>query len=253
MKVTSKAAAGLLGLLCSQAVEVHAHMSAAHLLVNGSDLGQFTYVLKTTPAVPPSYYSLPETSLVGHTIPQYDNEGIITTNATCGISPWHSMNTTKIADVVAGSEVGFRVLNDTEVGFSGQFAAFYHPGPASVWLSKAPNNNVKAYRGEGDWFKIAYAGPLNDTTWSNYQQRLNPYDYSTWQDTLNFTIPKRTPPGEYLMRFEYLYPNSHIGYSQWNINCALVNIMGPGGSEPPASALAKFPGTYNREDASKLT
>lgn len=30
----------------------------------------------------------------------------------------------------------------------------YHPGFASAWLSKAPTDNLDAYTGDGDWFKI---------------------------------------------------------------------------------------------------
>jgi hypothetical protein len=30
----------------------------------------------------------------------------------------------------------------------------YHPGFASAWLSKATVDNLNAYTGDGDWFKI---------------------------------------------------------------------------------------------------
>lgn len=30
----------------------------------------------------------------------------------------------------------------------------YHPGFASAWLSKSPTDDLNAYTGDGDWFKI---------------------------------------------------------------------------------------------------
>ncbi|KAI0428666.1 hypothetical protein F5Y09DRAFT_343487 [Xylaria sp. FL1042] len=64
--------------------------------------------------------------------------------------------TTETADVLAGSEVGFRVSWDD----NGQYGVFSHPGPGQVYLSRAPDNHLESFRGdEGDWFKIAYAGP----------------------------------------------------------------------------------------------
>lgn len=30
----------------------------------------------------------------------------------------------------------------------------YHPGFASAWLSKSPVDDLTAYQGDGDWFKI---------------------------------------------------------------------------------------------------
>ena len=46
---------------------------------------------------------------------------------------------------------------------------FYHPGPAQVWLSRAPNEDLRAYHGDGDWFKVAYAGPTDDQNWELYR------------------------------------------------------------------------------------
>ena len=65
-----------------------------------------------------------------------------------------------------------------------------------------------------------------------------------WQ--FNFTIPLTTPPGKYLLRIENIFPEDHPGYRQFYINCALVNIIGPGGGVP--KGFARFPGTYKEED-----
>jgi len=40
-------------------------------------------------------------------------------------------------------------------------------------------------------------------------------------------------------------------YSQWYINCAHVNIIGPGGGTP--TEFARFPGTYTDDDPGKLS
>ena len=51
------------------------------------------------------------------------------------------------------------------------------------------------------------------------------------------TIPKTTPPGQYLMRVEHIYP-SVKNDSQFYVNCAQVNIVGPGGGELLNSRLS---------------
>ena len=71
------------------------------------------------------------------------------------------------------------------------------------------------------------------------------------KNQFNFTIPKTTPPGKYLMRIEQFMPTDFVDYTQWYINCAHVNIIGPGGGTP--EGFAKFPGTYQTDDPGKLT
>lgn len=68
---------------------------------------------------------------------------------------------TDIADVLAGSEVGFRVSWDG----NGRYGRFWHPGPVQVYLSRAPNYELDTYRGDGDWLKIAYGGPVGNKEW----------------------------------------------------------------------------------------
>jgi hypothetical protein len=65
----------------------------------------------------------------------------------------------------------------------------------------------------------------------------------------NFTIPKTTPPGKYLMRIENFMPTETTGYQQFYVNCAFVNIIGPGGGTP--AGFVKFPGAYAPEDPGK--
>lgn len=170
---------------------------------------------------------------------------------TCGRSAFKFAATTETADVLAGSEVGFRVSWDG----SGKYGTFWHPGPAQIYLSRAPNDDVEHYEGDGDWFKIAYAGPINNARW----QLQSEGDVGFWISSLlqlrrnvltinqfNFTIPQTTPPGKYLLRIEQFMPTEEFNYSQWYVNCAHVNIIGPGGGKP--TEFAKFPGTYRIDD-----
>jgi hypothetical protein len=42
----------------------------------------------------------------------------------------------------------------------------YHPGPGGAYLSKAPNEDIDHYEGDGDWFKIGTLVHGNDVvTW----------------------------------------------------------------------------------------
>ncbi|KAK4112025.1 lytic polysaccharide monooxygenase [Canariomyces notabilis] len=123
------------------------------------------------------------------------------------------------ADVLAGSEVGFKVSWAAQ-GNPG----FWHPGPVQIYMSRAPKDDLASYRGDGDWFKIAYGGPANNTNWLT------------------------TPPGKYLLRIEQFMPlpDMYNWTAQWYINCAHVNIIGPGGGTP--TGFARFPGTYEQKD-----
>ena len=95
-----------------------------------------------------------------------DNE-----NVTCGRLAFDSAARTEIADVLAGSEVGFRVSADgngnrQDERYHYPNPHFWHAGPGIIYLSRAPNDDLRNYKGDGDWFKIAYAGPINDITWA---------------------------------------------------------------------------------------
>jgi hypothetical protein len=48
------------------------------------------------------------------------------------------------------------------------------------------------------------------------------------------------------MRIEQFMPTTQFDYSQWFVNCAQVNIIGPGGGKP--TGFAKFPGSYKIDD-----
>lgn len=88
-----------------------------------------------------------------------------TTNITCGRSAFSAASKTKTATVPAGSNVGFRVMEKNSMQLY-----IIHPGPAQIYLSRAPNDDIEHYQGDGDFFKIATIGPANDTEWTTRDQ-----------------------------------------------------------------------------------
>jgi hypothetical protein len=51
------------------------------------------------------------------------------------------------------------------------------------------------------------------------------------------------------MRIEQFMPTHMFNYTQWYVNCAHVNVIGPGGGTP--TEFARFPGTYDINDPGK--
>jgi len=194
------------------------------LLVDGTETPEWKYVRDVGYHEAYSPDSYPPGNEFPKTPPQMD---INHPDITCGRSAFNAAANTETADVVAGSEIGFRVSWDG----NGKYGVFWHPGPAQVYLSRAPNDELETYKGDGDWFKIAYGGPVGNNEWMVW----GAHDF-------NFTIPETTPPGKYLLRIEQWMPTQLSNYSQWYVNCAHVNIIGPGGGTP--TEFAKFPGTY---------
>jgi hypothetical protein len=71
---------------------------------------------------------------------------------------------------------------------------------------------------------------------------------SLYQRQVNFTIPKKTLPGKYLLRFEQFWPTPRFNTTQWYVNCAHINVIGDGGGIFDGYNFAKFPGTYDVMD-----
>lgn len=111
----------------------------------------------------------PDGNHFAQVVPLYARD-MWTENITCGRAAFDFMEKTEIADVVAGEEVGFRTMLDEELNAGGSYGYFYHPGATQVWLSRASEDDLKAYRGDGDWFKFAYTGPKNDREWFLWNQ-----------------------------------------------------------------------------------
>lgn len=66
-------------------------------------------------------------------------------------------------------------------------------------MSRAPGDDVKAYDGSGDWFKIFEEGVCNQGA------DFTTDAWCTWgRDSISATIPADTPDGEYLIRAEHI-------------------------------------------------
>ncbi|KAF2176217.1 hypothetical protein K469DRAFT_755851 [Zopfia rhizophila CBS 207.26] len=79
-------------------------------------------------------------------------------------------------------------LDFTEVIFQRKI---YPPRPREVYLSRT-SGELETYKGDGEWFKIQEYGVGDAKDWGS-----NGND-----EFMNFTIPKPTPPGKYLLWVE---------------------------------------------------
>lgn len=203
-------------LLTLGAVVTDAHYIFNILIVNGKRIGgEFDYFRRNSNSYNPAF-----------------NDIIDSPDLRCnrGAKP----NTaTKTYEVKAGDLIGAKVFNNQQIA---------HPGPGFVYMSKAPDS-VSTYDGSGEWFKVYETGlcgtnPGNDGSWCSY-----------YKDRLNFTIPAKTPPGEYLVRFEHIgLHEAFKNRTQFFIECAQLKITGPGGGTP--SPLVNIPGIYTQTEPS---
>lgn len=66
-------------------------------------------------------------------------------------------------------------------------------------MSRAPDDDVQAYDGSGDWFKIFEEGVCNS------DGDFTTDAWCTWErNYIAATIPTDTPSGEYLVRVEHI-------------------------------------------------
>ncbi|OAL43027.1 glycoside hydrolase family 61 protein [Pyrenochaeta sp. DS3sAY3a] len=210
--------------------QASAHYVFNRLVVNNTISKDFQYV-RDVSGNSGSYNSLWQ-----KTFPIYGPEN---ENVTCGRGsfPVYNAKTIETATIVAGDDVGFMVSGPYFEGDTQPY--IFHEGPGQVFLSKLPDNlqSLNDYDGKGDFFKIGYAGVKDSTTWS-LNEKLG----------MNFTIPKATPSGKYLLRIEHLLPSPNHGQSQWFVNCAHVEIVGGGSGTP--SPFVRFPNAYSEDDPS---
>lgn len=219
----------LLSLVGLATTCVEGHYIFSHLVLNSEVTPEWKYVRDVV--VEPGLSYEPN-DIFGKIRPQEDinNEAMA-----CGREAFASAGKTETANINAGAEVGFHVSKSLE-GHS--FYQIFHNGPAQAYLARAPNDDLQNFNGtEGKWFKVASITTAHDTTpnpdyWITYKQKQ-----------VNFTIPKLTPSGKYLLRFEqFMYP-------QWYVNCAHVNIISDSKVTVPENyPFATFPGTYKDSD-----
>ncbi|KAF2657037.1 lytic polysaccharide monooxygenase [Lophiostoma macrostomum CBS 122681] len=230
-------------ILLLAATTVKAHYYFPWLIVNGTQSLQWKYVRKTRP----DPYQSTKTADLAQPL-----RDLFSTNFTCGRSAWESMTTTETADVVAGSEIGFRINQGIVAEPNANQSGLEHPGPGLAYLARAPNDDLTTFSGiDGNWFKIAELLGKSDNEWKlhSYEQHKRHH-------------PPRYPPGKYLLRFEHIYlqPSFYIG-SQFFLNCAQINVLPPsapnststGEGKAGSASLedypyAKFPGAYDYMD-----
>ena len=83
-------------------------------------------------------------------------------------------NTTSLAQITAGEdELGFTVIVQRNRRANCEPYSIWHPGPLSIYLSRAPTGDVREYDGSGQWFKIYELG-LNMSIPANQTQQWLP-------------------------------------------------------------------------------
>ncbi|KFA47734.1 hypothetical protein S40293_09483 [Stachybotrys chartarum IBT 40293] len=190
------------------------HYIFSQLIVNGQAVGgDYTYMRRNTNSYMPSFAA----------------DVINSPNLRCNEGA--TTGTAQTYTVAAGSRIGFKLWYNEFIE---------HPGPGFVYMSRAPGA-LNSYDGSGDWFKVYESGlcgsnPSVDNNWC------------TWQDDrIEFTIPNRIPPGDYLVRVEHIaIHEGHVGRAQFYMECAHLRITGSGGGTP--GPLVRIPGLYRTSD-----
>lgn len=150
----------------------------------------------------------------------------------CNQGAFSSAGRTDVLTVNAGEEVRLKLAVS---------ATMQHPGPALVYMSKAPGS-VKSYDGiNGDWFKIFQEAVC---TGSDFTTNA----WCTWdRDWVAAKIPKDTPDGEYLVRFEHIgIHRSHVNQPEHYVSCLQVKVQNGGNGTP--GPVVNFPGAYKATD-----
>jgi hypothetical protein len=121
-------------------------------------------------------------------------------------------------------------------------ATMRHPGPAQVYMSKAPTT-AGAYDGSGDWFKI------HQETVCKQGADIKTDAWCTWdKDRVSFKIPANIPDGEYLVRAEHIgLHGAHDGQAEFYYGCAQLSVSGGKGTLP-TEGMVKIPGVYKKTD-----
>jgi hypothetical protein len=213
-----------IGAVLAAAGLAQAHYIFDVLTVNGQASRSWEYIRETTRRekyMPTKFLNSPE----GLTPNDPDFR--------CNLGSFSNAGKTKTFEVAPGDDLSMVLAYG---------AKMEHPGPAQVYMSKAPGS-VSTYEGDGDWFKI-----LDETVCGSTADGLQDTDWCTWgKDRLSFTIPEQTPPGEYLIRAEHLgLHRAHVGETEFYYSCAQVKVTGNGSGKP--SPVVQFPGAYKATD-----
>lgn len=201
-------------LIAAVAQVASAHYFMDKAIVGGTETAAFKYVRQSTRATkynPIKFSSNPAADI-------RDNSHVDGPDIVCNQGAFSSAGKTDVLTVKAGDEIRLKLA----VG-----AKFQHPGPEMVYLAKAPSS-VKTFDGkDGNWFKIhelgvCDGGDFTSTAWCDYNR-----------DYIAAKIPKDTPNGEYLARFEHIgVHRSHVNQPEHYVSCMQIKVEGGGNGTP---------------------
>lgn len=188
---------------------VSAHYAFPYLVVGGVETGEWEYMRMTD-----NHYSTnPVTDVTSYEMKCYENS---------------TASTTSTYTVAAGTTLGITATGP-----------IYHPGYLDVYMSPAvPTAGTEGAGNGTTWFKIFEDAPVFVNATVGY---VFPDETMT---TVNFTIPKQLPSGDYLVRVEQiaLHVASSFGGAQFYIACGQLTVTGGGNGVP--GPLVAFPGAY---------
>ncbi|KAI4852836.1 hypothetical protein E4T45_04557 [Aureobasidium sp. EXF-8846] len=214
MHFTAVALAALAGF----APLIEAHYTFTQLLVNGAPVGRdWQYIRQHTRGYMPTKYG-----------------EILQNDFRCNTGAGSGANT-QVYTVKPGDKIGMKQ------GFGAN--GIEHPGPAQVYLSKAPGS-VKSYDGSGDWFKVQQDLLCK----SGNAQALKNDAWCIWKkNNIEFTVPNNIPDGEYLVRSEHIaIHGAHDKQAEFYYSCAQIKVQGGKGNSVPKGV--KIPGVYQIND-----
>ncbi|KAH7405977.1 putative endoglucanase [Phaeosphaeria sp. MPI-PUGE-AT-0046c] len=212
--------AATVALLASMMPMASAHYFFDKLVINGQGSTDFVRQNTRPIAYMPTKF-----------IKSFDNITPESTDFRCNMGA-----TNKGSKATANVKAGDSLAMSLGVG-----ASFQHPGPAQVYMSKAPGS-VGSYDGSGDWFKI------HQETVCKQGADIKKEAWCTWdKDRISFKIPQGIPDGEYLIRSEHIgLHGAHGGEAEFYYGCAQVKVTG-GGNAVPTNTV-KIPGVYKKSD-----
>ncbi|GAB1736085.1 hypothetical protein NU219Hw_g6136t1 [Hortaea werneckii] len=136
-----------------------------------------------------------------------------------------------------------------EVDFQGAFGmtSIEHPGPAQVYFSKAPGDDVQSYAGDGDWFKVREALLCSSPAAG---ADLKTDAWCTWgEDGISFEVPSNIPSGQYLVRVEHIPLHGAQGSpdgAEYYYSCGQLEVTGSSGEIP--AETGQIPGMIQPDD-----
>ncbi|KAK4166997.1 glycosyl hydrolase family 61-domain-containing protein [Cladorrhinum sp. PSN259] len=201
----------------SAAQTASAHYRFSKLVVNGQLSNDWEYIRENSNGIMPTKQFLKPSD-----------------DFRCNSGTFANAGKTKVRKVNPGDKIGFQLW---------YYATMQHPGPLTIHMSRAPGD-VRNYRGDGDWFKVHQMIICKPPT-GGY---LNDKDWCTWDKaTVEFTLPRDTPPGQYLVRVEHIaIHGAQSGDTEFYFECAQIEVGGNGNGNP--GPMVKIPGLYDSND-----